>query len=153
MRQMMHIYALQIKNEWIDQWHTHWNDEVTNRIQRSPAITDRTGCCQNHSPRCTQRPRPRHWRHLHFNALYNNNRIWRVCTRWHGHGYHCSVVIMAKLVSQMTSLTIVYSTVYSGADHGKHHTGDHWYSLMWNGLFIVKISDLFASKMYFGYIW
>ena len=33
---------------------------------------------------------------------------------------HCSDVIMSLMASQITSLTIVYSTVYSGADHRKH---------------------------------
>ena len=34
--------------------------------------------------------------------------------------YHCSDDIMGAMVSQITSLTIVYSTVYSGADQRKH---------------------------------
>ena len=33
---------------------------------------------------------------------------------------HCNDVIMSAMVSQTTSLTIVYSTVYSGADQRKH---------------------------------
>ena len=33
---------------------------------------------------------------------------------------HCSDVIMGTMASQITSLTIVYSTVYSGADQRKH---------------------------------
>ena len=32
---------------------------------------------------------------------------------------HCSDVIMSTMASQITSLTIVYSTVYSGADQSK----------------------------------
>ena len=47
---------------------------------------------------------------------------------------HYSNVIMDVMVSQITSLTIVYSTVYSGADHGKYQSstplafvrGIHW---------------------------
>ena len=46
-------------------------------------------------------------------------------------------VIMGTMASQITSLTIVYSTVYSGADQSKHQspaslafvwefTGDRW---------------------------
>ena len=35
---------------------------------------------------------------------------------------HCSDVIMSKMVYQITSLTIVYSTFYSGADQRKHQT-------------------------------
>ena len=35
---------------------------------------------------------------------------------------HYNDVIMGAMVSQITSLTIVYSTVYSGADHRKHQS-------------------------------
>ena len=35
---------------------------------------------------------------------------------------HYNDVIMSELVSQITSLTIVYSTVYSGVDHRKHQS-------------------------------
>ena len=35
---------------------------------------------------------------------------------------HCNDVIMGAIVSQITSLTIVYSTVYSGADQRKHES-------------------------------
>ena len=36
--------------------------------------------------------------------------------------YHYSDVIMGSMVSQITSLTIVYSTVYSDADQTKHQS-------------------------------
>ena len=36
--------------------------------------------------------------------------------------YHFSDVIMCAMASQITSLTIVYSTVYSGADQRKHQS-------------------------------
>ena len=36
--------------------------------------------------------------------------------------FHCSGVIMGAIASQITSLTIVYSTVYSGADQRKHQS-------------------------------
>ena len=36
--------------------------------------------------------------------------------------YHYSDVIMGAMASQITSLTIVYSTVYSGADQRKHQS-------------------------------
>ena len=35
---------------------------------------------------------------------------------------HYGDVIMGPIASQFTSLTIVYSTVYSGADQGKHQS-------------------------------
>ena len=38
------------------------------------------------------------------------------------HFDHCSDVIMNTMASQITSLTIVYSTVYSGADQRKHQS-------------------------------
>ena len=36
--------------------------------------------------------------------------------------YHYNDVIMSEMASQITSLTIVYSTVYSDADQRKHQT-------------------------------
>ena len=36
--------------------------------------------------------------------------------------YHYDDVIMGAMASQITSLTIVYSTVYSGADQRKHQS-------------------------------
>ena len=35
---------------------------------------------------------------------------------------HCNDVIMVVMASQITSLTIVYSTIYSGADQRKHQS-------------------------------
>ena len=37
-------------------------------------------------------------------------------------GIHYSDIIMGTMASQITSLTIVYSTVYSGADQRKHQS-------------------------------
>ena len=37
-------------------------------------------------------------------------------------GVHCNDVIMGAIASQITSLTIVYSTVYSDADQTKHQS-------------------------------
>ena len=36
--------------------------------------------------------------------------------------HHYSDVIIGAMASQITSLTIVYSTVYSSADHRKHQS-------------------------------
>ena len=36
--------------------------------------------------------------------------------------HHCNDVIMGAITSQITSLTIIYSTVYSDADHRKHQS-------------------------------
>ena len=42
---------------------------------------------------------------------------------WSGDAYvHYSDVIMSVMASQITSLTIVYSNVYSGADQRKHQS-------------------------------
>ena len=38
------------------------------------------------------------------------------------HAYHYSDVIMDTMASQITSLAIVYSTVYSGTDQRKHQS-------------------------------
>ena len=40
------------------------------------------------------------------------------CSQWSN--YHYNDVIISAMTSQITSLTIVYSTVYSGADQRKH---------------------------------
>ena len=40
----------------------------------------------------------------------------------YGHALHHNDVIMGATVSQITRLTIVYSTVYSGADQRKHQS-------------------------------
>ena len=43
-------------------------------------------------------------------------------TEWHGIVSHYDDVRMGAMASQITSLTIVYSTVYSGADQSKHQS-------------------------------
>ena len=41
----------------------------------------------------------------------------------YGHGgYHYDDAIMTTLASQITSLTVVYSIVYSGVDKSKHQS-------------------------------
>ena len=39
---------------------------------------------------------------------------------------HYSDVIMGAMASQIASLTIVYSPIYSGADQRKHQSSSHW---------------------------
>ena len=53
----------------------------------------------------------------------NETRLWNRanCTANSGAGHHCDV-IMGTMASPITSLTIVYSTVYSGADQRKHQS-------------------------------
>ena len=60
------------------------------------------------------------WWHVHnfeaiLSALLNLNLEWNSVT-------HYTDVIMAAIASQITSLTIVYSTVYSDADQRKHQS-------------------------------
>ena len=47
---------------------------------------------------------------------------WFRYSYWDGACPDCSGVIMSAMVSQITSLTIVYSTVYSGADQRMHQS-------------------------------
>ena len=58
---------------------------------------------------------------------------WNFVSDWPG-GYHYNDVIMGTMASQITSLTIVYSAVYSGTNQRKHQSsaslafvrGIHW---------------------------
>ena len=53
---------------------------------------------------------------LSLSSMSHNHRCW--CY----YGFHCSEVIMGAMASQITSLTIVYSTVCSGSDQRKHQS-------------------------------
>ena len=65
-----------------------------------------------------------------FNAFLNENIFSFILNiirqqRWYGINaisWHYNDVIMGMMASQITSLTIVYSTVYSGADQKKHQS-------------------------------
>ena len=69
--------------------------------------------------------------YLRLTELQRNELLWsdhrylgvgqNVISRYHILG-HYSDIIMGAMASQITSLTIVYSTVYSGADHRKHQS-------------------------------
>ena len=50
-----------------------------------------------------------------YSALIWNKRIWRLIDHYYD-------IIMGAMASQITSLTIVYSTVYSDADQRKHQS-------------------------------
>ena len=50
---------------------------------------------------------------------YNDIFVWR---RKRFHTYHYADVIMTTIAPQITSRTIVYSTIYSGADQSKHQS-------------------------------
>ena len=55
-----------------------------------------------------------------FSFMLARTKFWIAGDFRHHHKKHYSGVIMATMASQITSLTIVYSTVYSGADQRKH---------------------------------
>ena len=48
--------------------------------------------------------------------------VFHSCVRERKYSIHYSDVIMGAMASQITSLTIVYSTAYSGADQRKHQS-------------------------------
>ena len=63
------------------------------------------------TPRCLELPQ-QYWSR-------RRPKGWHWQTNWYEH--HKDVIISA-MASQITSLTIVYSTIYSGADQGKHQS-------------------------------
>ena len=82
--------------------------------------------------------------------------------------YHYNDVIMGAMASKITSLTMVYSTVYSGADQRKHQssaslafvrefTGDRWIPRsngQWRGkCFHVMTSSCYYTWWYFDGLW
>ena len=68
------------------------------------------------------------WKPLYFESDFTD-----VCSLWSianrlvlAQVIHYNDVIMNMMVFQITSLTIVYSTVYSGEDQRKHQAPCHW---------------------------
>ena len=55
-------------------------------------------------------------------SLASLNKLWNLFSWWHHGVEHYDDVIMGTIASQITSLTSVYSTVYSGADQSKHQS-------------------------------
>ena len=62
-----------------------------------------------------------HFRLLKGNSLWSKG-VMDICHHLCYHLFHYTDVIMGTLASQITSLTIVYSTVYSDADQRKYQT-------------------------------
>ena len=56
--------------------------------------------------------------------LHIRRRYWPICQKWIQ--MHYSDAIMSTMASQITSLTMVYSTVCSGADRRKYKAPCHW---------------------------
>ena len=80
-------------------------------------------------PRQTSAPNGCYWRRWRHRSLdHCHSKFWGECT------YHYDDVAMSLMSSQITSLTIVYSTAYLGADQRKHQSsaslafvrGIHW---------------------------
>ena len=59
---------------------------------------------------------------LNRQLLYRPYLTFKVPRGGGGGGGHCGDVVMGAIASQITSLTIVYSTVYSDADQRKHQS-------------------------------
>ena len=55
-------------------------------------------------------------------GVFAEGQLENVSMSWPYHKTHYCDVIMATIASQITSLNIVYSTVYSGADQRKHQS-------------------------------
>ena len=55
-------------------------------------------------------------------AYFSGLLLWHLWWLWCRWSNHYSDIIMGTMMSQITSLTIVYSTIYSGADQRKHQS-------------------------------
>ena len=64
------------------------------------------------------------WSHNGHDNVSNHQRLYCLLNRfyWCRSWFHYCVVIMSAMASQIASLTMVYSTVYSGADQRKHQS-------------------------------
>ena len=56
------------------------------------------------------------------------------------HCIHCDDAMMGAIAFQITSLTIVYSTVYSGADQSKHQSSASL-TFVWTGEFPAQMAS------------
>ena len=58
------------------------------------------------------------------NSFHIKKWIWKLSTKCRSLGcrFHYNDIIMGAMVSQITNLTVVYSTVYSGADQRNHQS-------------------------------
>ena len=70
---------------------------------------------------------PSYWRLWRCTYTHDDTEIWEGKLPgliWQGDifGRHCDDVVMGAMASQITSLTIVYSIVYSGRDQSKHQS-------------------------------
>ena len=87
--------------------------------------TQRVNSPPNHLHHCVHFLSLLHLDSFHSARFYasKTSDIWNLTSFWWwGHSYHYGDDIMGKMASQITSLTIVYSAVYSGADQRKHQS-------------------------------
>ena len=86
-----------------------------------------------------------------FKLLWPSDPIWR---HWIGPAlFHYNEVIMGAIASQITSLTIVYSTVYSDADQRKHQSSASLAFVRGNSPVSGEFPAQMASKAENVYIW
>ena len=109
---------------WYDSpWHLY--------IESSPWLLYPTNKTDQHLLHATQHKHHSHstkcvlWRHADIAVIFPSALLW----------VHYDGVIMSAMMSQITSLTVVYSTVYSGTNERKHQSsaslafvqGIHWW--------------------------
>ena len=91
-------------------------NSIPNIIQHTKSKDRQHPAQDNHYPRRAGHHRPFHMSHLHIN-LFMGLRFW-----WRVIAFYYNYVIMTTMASQITSLMVVYSTVYSNADQRKHQS-------------------------------
>ena len=106
-------------------WCWLWRIQVRMDCAKSLSIDDNKYLCMFLSNKlCTKRVNSQRKVHSHglgFCVIYEENTPVRYQMQLFL-SYHYDDVIMGMIASQITSLTIVYSTVYSGADQSKHQS-------------------------------
>ena len=84
-------------------------------------VTVRTGSCHFDKLRCSQWQKGRHNDNLYNDINDIHQWIWRPSPEQSTAKHYCDV-IMGAMASQITSLIIVYSNVYSGTDQRKYQS-------------------------------
>ena len=91
----------------------------------SPTTSNKQTCYRSAMVGCCKIPTGRlHWPKFYPSESHMcipDTRVWKNATA-SARTTHYSDVIMGAMASQMTNLTIVYSTVYTGADQRKHES-------------------------------
>ena len=149
------ICNMEYKPEWSLQWRHSERDGVSNhrrlhcllncwfQCRSKQTLKLRvTGLCKGNSPLTGEFPAQKAsdaenvsiwWRH-HDSTYFMRRRQKNISTRTGSKLNHYIDVIMATMAPKITSLSVVYSTVYSDADQRKHQSsaslafvwGIHW---------------------------